>query len=35
MPYLITIVVLVVIMAVRRGGAAGPGALGTPFVPDR
>jgi general nucleoside transport system permease protein len=35
MPYLITIVVLVAIMAVRRGGAAGPGALGTPFVPDR
>ena len=35
MPYLITIVVLVAIMAIRRGGAAGPGSLGTPFVPDR
>jgi ABC-type uncharacterized transport system permease subunit len=35
LPYLITIVVLVVIMQLRRGGAAGPAALGTPFVPDR
>ncbi|WP_368414450.1 ABC transporter permease [Falsiroseomonas sp.] len=35
MPYLITIVVLVAIMAIRRGGAAGPGSLGTAFVPDR
>jgi simple sugar transport system permease protein len=35
LPYLLTIVVLVVIMRVRRGGAAGPGSLGQPFVPDR
>ncbi len=35
LPYLLTIVVLVVIMRVRRGGAAGPGSLGIPFVPDR
>jgi simple sugar transport system permease protein len=35
MPYLITILVLVLIMGLRRGGAAGPAALGTPFVPDR
>jgi simple sugar transport system permease protein len=35
LPYLITILVLVLIMAVRRGGAAGPASLGTPFVPDR
>lgn len=35
LPYLITIVVLVGIMALRRGGTAGPAALGTPFVPDR
>ena len=35
LPYLLTIVVLVVIMRVRRGGAAGPGSLGVPFVPDR
>ena len=35
LPYLLTIVVLVVIMRVRRGGAAGPGSLGLPFVPDR
>jgi general nucleoside transport system permease protein len=34
MPYLATILVLVVISSVRRGGAA-PAALGTPFVPDR
>jgi ABC-type uncharacterized transport system permease subunit len=35
MPYLITILVLVLIMALRRGGAAGPASLGVPFVPDR
>jgi simple sugar transport system permease protein len=35
LPYLLTIVVLVVIMRVRRAGAAGPGSLGVPFVPDR
>jgi len=35
MPYLITILVLVLIMRVRRDGAAGPASLGTPFVPDR
>ncbi len=35
LPYLITIVVLVAIMRLRRGGAAGPANLGTPFVPDR
>jgi simple sugar transport system permease protein len=35
LPYLITIVVLVVIMQVRRGGTAGPASLGVPFVPDR
>lgn len=35
LPYLITILVLVLIMRARRGGAAGPGSLGVPFVPDR
>lgn len=35
MPYLITIVVLAAIMAVRRRGTVAPQALGTPFVPDR
>ena len=35
LPYLITIVALVLIMRARRGGAAGPAALGSPFVPDR
>jgi simple sugar transport system permease protein len=39
LPYLLTIAVLVIIMALRRsgraGGAAGPAALGVPFVPDR
>ena len=35
LPYLITIVVLVLIMRLRRGRAAGPAELGTPFVPDR
>ena len=35
LPYLITIVALVVIMRARGGASAGPAALGTPFVPDR
>ena len=35
LPYLITILVLVLIMRARRGGAAGPASLGMPFVPDR
>ncbi|MBM3588672.1 MAG: ABC transporter permease [Alphaproteobacteria bacterium] len=35
LPYLITILVLVLIMRERRGGAAGPASLGVPFVPDR
>lgn len=35
LPYLITIVALVVIMRARGGGSAGPAALGVPFVPDR
>lgn len=35
MPYLITILVLVLIMRLRRGGAAGPQALGVAFVPER
>ena len=35
LPYLLTIAVLVLIMSLRRGGSAGPAALGTPFVPDR
>jgi ABC-type uncharacterized transport system permease subunit len=35
LPYLITICVLVLIMRVRAGGAAGPQSLGLSFVPDR
>jgi general nucleoside transport system permease protein len=35
MPYLITILVLVLIMRLRRSGVAGPQSLGVPFVPDR
>ncbi|MCX7932581.1 MAG: ABC transporter permease [Rhodovarius sp.] len=35
LPYLLTVVVLVLIMRARRGGAAGPACLGIPFVPDR
>lgn len=35
LPYLLTIVVLVVIMRVRKGGSAGPQSLGVAFVPDR
>jgi len=34
LPYLITILILVLIMR-GRAGAAGPAALGQPFVPDR
>ncbi|WP_137180561.1 ABC transporter permease [Roseomonas sp. AR75] len=35
MPYLVTILVLVLIMRARRGGSAAPASLATPFVPDR
>ncbi len=35
LPYLLTILVLVLIMRLRRGGGAGPAALGLNFVPDR
>ena len=35
LPYLLTIVVLVLIMRLRKGGTAGPASLGVPFVPDR
>jgi ABC-type uncharacterized transport system permease subunit len=35
LPYLATILVLVVISAGRRSGNQAPAALGTPFVPDR
>jgi ABC-type uncharacterized transport system permease subunit len=35
LPYLITILVLVLIMRARRGGGVGPASLGVPFVPDR
>jgi simple sugar transport system permease protein len=35
LPYLLTIVVLVLIMRGRAGGAVGPQALGQTFVPDR
>ena len=35
LPYLITILVLVLIMRLRRGGTARPASLGLPFVPDR
>jgi simple sugar transport system permease protein len=35
LPYLVTIAALVLIMRARAGRAAGPAALGTPFVPDR
>jgi len=34
-PYLVTILVLVLIMRLRRRGVAGPQSLGQPFVPDR
>ena len=35
LPYLITVLVLVLIMRARRGGGVGPASLGVPFVPDR
>lgn len=35
LPYLLTILVLVLIMRVRRGRTAGPASLGMPFVPER
>jgi simple sugar transport system permease protein len=35
LPYLVTIVVLVIIMSRRGGQQTAPAALGTPFVPDR
>jgi simple sugar transport system permease protein len=35
LPYLLTIVVLVLIMRARTGGTAGPQSLGVPFVPDK
>jgi simple sugar transport system permease protein len=35
LPYLVTIVALVIIMSGRAGQQNAPGALGTPFVPDR
>jgi len=35
LPYLATVVVLVLISRVRRGGSTAPAALGTAFVPDR
>lgn len=35
LPYLATILVLVLISVRRRGDAQAPAALGTPFVPDR
>jgi len=35
LPYLATVIVLVLISRVRRGGSVAPVALGTAFVPDR
>ena len=35
LPYLATVIVLVLISRTRTGGSAGPAALGTVFVPDR
>jgi general nucleoside transport system permease protein len=35
LPYLATILVLVIISASKRRGGAAPASLGTPFVPDR
>ncbi|MBI5130835.1 MAG: ABC transporter permease [Rhodopseudomonas palustris] len=35
LPYLATVIVLVLISRVRRGGSVAPAALGTAFVPDR
>jgi simple sugar transport system permease protein len=35
MPYLVTIVALVLIMRLRGGGSTAPAGLGIPFVPDK
>jgi ABC-type uncharacterized transport system permease subunit len=35
LPYLATVIVLVLISRARTGGSTGPAALGTVFVPDR
>jgi len=35
LPYLATVIVLVLISRTRSGGSTGPAALGTVFVPDR
>ncbi len=35
LPYLVTVVALVVIMSSRGGRQSAPGSLGAPFVPDR
>ena len=35
LPYIVTIVALVVISTRRGGGRGGPASLGMPFVPDR
>lgn len=35
LPYLVTILALVLIMRARGGGSTAPAGLGTPFVPDR
>jgi simple sugar transport system permease protein len=35
LPYLATVIVLVLISRARSGGSVGPAALGTVFVPDR
>jgi general nucleoside transport system permease protein len=35
LPYLATVVVLVLISRARAGGSTAPAALGTVFVPDR
>ena len=35
MPYIVTIIALVVISTRRGGGRGGPASLGIPFVPDR
>ncbi|MFT4278494.1 MAG: ABC transporter permease [Rhodopseudomonas sp.] len=35
LPYLATVVVLVLISRIRRGGSVAPAALGTTFVPER
>jgi ABC-type uncharacterized transport system permease subunit len=35
LPYLATVIVLVLISRARTGGSTAPAALGTVFVPDR